>query len=620
MKSPEINPNKQKFQNMMKRTPSFMGGSKGIRFEKPKDYKGSMKKLFQYIKVEKMLLIFGLFFAIFYSTISIFGPKLIGDIVNEMQFSLNFSTPLNLAQISKIGIILIMLYSFSGISELLQSLILAKVATRITLRFRSDISKKINKLPLRFFDNSSTGNIMSIITSDVDTVSNTLGQGIANLVSSIIKLLGVLIIMFVLCWQLALIALITLPLIILIMFLIIKSTQKFHQKRQDISGVLYGFIEEMYSFQNIIHINNGEERSLNNFKKINDEVFNNSYKVNFFSGLMAPLSRLIINLDYVLICLVGAFLVINNLILVGVIASFMIYIRQFHQPILSVSTLAGSFQTMAASAERIFGLLSEDEEEDENLKIVEIKRANIQGKVEFRNVNFGYLKDVPIIKNFSLTALPGQKIAIVGPTGAGKTTLVNLLMRFYEIDSGDILIDDVSIKDMKRRNVRRLFGMVLQDTWLFEGTIKENISYGKKRVTQEVIEEACKAANIDHFIKTTAESYNKIIDENTNLSQGQKQLLTIARAIALNNPMLILDEATSSVDTRTEILIQKAMDKLMKNRTSFIIAHRLSTIKNADKILVLNKGNIVEIGNHKELLEKNGFYAQLYYSQFELKA
>ena len=582
--------------------------------EKPKNFRAELKKLINFIKPQKFLLILGIFLSVAYVALTIFGPKLLGDITNELQRALKYSDAINFELISQVGIILVILYASSAFVDYFSGIIMSKFATNISKKFRTAISQKINKIPLSYYDKTSIGDILSRITNDVGTISETLELSLASMVSSIFKVVGILIIMFTLCWQMTLVALVTVPISAVVMMIIIKFSQKHYIKQQKSLGDLNGHIEENYNSQNVVKVFNGEEKAIETFEKINNDLMTSAYNSQFLSSLMHPLSGFISNIGFIAICVVGGILVLNGNIYVGVITSFMIYIRQFNQPISQIASIAGTLQSTVAASERVFEFLDLPEESDETNKTQLL--ANVKGQVEFKDVCFGYKKNKQIIKNFNLQVSPGQKIAIVGPTGAGKTTLVNLLMRFYEIDSGRIEIDGIDISMLKRENVRRLFGMVLQDTWLFEGTIKENIIYGNKNITNEQLEKICKLANIDHYIKTLPGGYDKVLDESVSLSQGQKQLMTIARAMVDNAPMLILDEATSSVDTRTEILIQEAMDNLMKGRTSFVIAHRLSTIKNADKIIVMKDGSIVEIGTHDQLLNQNGFYAELYNSQF----
>ena len=581
--------------------------------QKPKDFIGGVKKLLKFVKPESFLLVAGLLFAILYISLTIFCPKLLGDITNELQDSIDTGI-IDMQLIGNIGILLIILYSTSSVVDYICGVLMSKAASKIGQRFRRAISVKMNKIPLSYYDKSSIGDILSRITNDVSTITSTLEESLAGMLASLVKVVGVLVIMFVLSWKMALVALITVPLSAVAMMIIIKFSQKYFEKQQKSIGEINGHIEEVYNAHNVVKVFGGEQKAIDQFEKINKDIMQSGFKSHFFSGLMYPISNFISNIGFILVCIVGAISVMGGDIRFGAITSFMLYIRQLNQPLSQIASIAGTLQSTVAASERVFEFLDVEEEPDESQKITSI--PNVKGMVEFKDVCFGYTKDKQIIHNFSLKALPGQKIAIVGPTGAGKTTLVNLLMRFYEIDSGQILIDGTDISTMKREKVRELFGMVLQDTWLFEGTIKENIAYGNQDVPMQTIVDACKMANIDHFIKTLPEGYDKVLDESISLSQGQKQLMTIARAMVDNAPMLILDEATSSVDTRTEILIQDAMDKLMKGRTSFVIAHRLSTIQNADTILVMKDGNIVEIGNHQTLLEAGGDYAELYNSQF----
>lgn len=581
--------------------------------QKPKDFKSGVKKLLKFVKPERFLLVAGLLFAILYVSLTIFCPKLLGDITNELQDSIDTGI-IDMQLIGKIGILLVILYSVSSLVDYICGVLMSKAASKIGQRFRRAISVKMNKIPLSYYDKSSIGDILSRITNDVSTITSTLEESLAGMLASLVKVVGVLVIMFVLSWKMALVALVTVPLSAVAMMVIIKFSQKYFAKQQKSIGEINGHIEEVYNAHNVVKVFGGEQKAIDQFEKINKDIMQSGFKSHFFSGLMYPISNFISNIGFILVCIVGGISVLGGDIRFGAITSFMLYIRQLNQPLSQIASIAGTLQSTVAASERVFEFLDVEEEPDESQKNVTI--PNVQGMVEFKDVCFGYTKGKEIIHNFSLKALPGQKIAIVGPTGAGKTTLVNLLMRFYEIDSGQILIDGTDISTMKRENVRELFGMVLQDTWLFEGTIKENIAYGNQDVPKQTIIDACKMANIDHFIKTLPEGYDKVLDESISLSQGQKQLMTIARAMVDNAPMLILDEATSSVDTRTEILIQDAMDKLMKGRTSFVIAHRLSTIQNADTILVMKDGNIVEIGNHQTLLEAGGAYAELYNSQF----
>lgn len=528
---------------------------------------------------------------------------------------LNTEAKVDIEKIFKICITLVILYIVAYFANFFQGFIMATVNQKVSRDLRSKISKKINCIPLKYYDTTSYGDILSRITNDVDTIGQTLNNSISTLIGAGALFIGSLIMMFVTNWIMALSGIVATLIGFILMNVIIKKSQKYFIMQQNVLGQANGYVEEAYSGQEIIKAYNAEDEVQTEFEKINQKLYVSGWKSQFFSGLMQPLMSFIGNFGYVVVCVVGAVLVHYGYINFSVIVAIMIYIRLFTQPLSQLAQGVTNLQSTAAASERVFEFLEVEElsnEDDLNKKVEKVK-----GNVEFKHVHFGYNPDKIIINDFSASIKSGEKVAIVGPTGAGKTTLVNLLMKFYDINSGDIIIDGVSIKDMKREDVHDLFGMVLQDTWLFNGTIKENIRYNKQDVTDEQIVEACKVAGIDHFIRTLPNGYDTILDDNTNISAGQKQLLTIARAMVENAPMLILDEATSSVDTRTEILIQQAMDKLTENRTSFVIAHRLSTIKNADLILVLKDGDIVEQGNHEELLKKGGFYADLYNSQFE---
>ncbi len=585
--------------------------------EKAKNFKKSIKQLLIHLKPYWPAIIIALIFACAGTVFSILGPKILSQITEEIILGIMPGASIDFVKITTIGLWLVVLYCVSALFSFTQNFIMAKVTARISKGLRRDISQKINRLPLKYFDNHSFGDILSRVTNDVDTISQTLSQSLSQMITSITMLIGIIVMMFTISWELTLVALISVPISTVLVMIFVKISQKHFRNQQNSLGEMNGHIEESYTAHNVIKVFSGEEKAEEKFDKINDSLFKSGYKAQFFSGLMMPMMNFVGNISYVVICIIGGAIALNDITFIASIVAFIQYIHQFNQPIQQVASIAGTLQSTAAAAERVFEFLGEKELEDETGKNAVIE--NFKGKVEFKNVCFGYTPDKEIIHNFSEVALPGQKVAIVGPTGAGKTTLVNLLMRFYEVTSGEILIDGVPIQDMKRSYVRSLFGMVLQDTWLFEGTIRENIAYGKPDATDEEIHRACEAANIDHFIKTQTGSYNMVLDEEANLSQGQKQLITIARAMVENAPMLILDEATSSVDTRTEELIQEAMDKLIKGRTSFVIAHRLSTIKNADLILVMKDGNIIETGKHEELLAKNGFYADLYNSQFTKK-
>ena len=494
---------------------------------------------------------------------------------------------------------------------------MATVTQKVSKRLRGDICHKINKLPLKYLDGHSHGDILSRVTNDVDTISQSLNNSVASLVTSLAMLFGCTIMMFLTNWIMALSAIVSALIGFSVMGVIMMKSQKYFKAQQDSLGDLNGQVEENYTGHNIVKAFNGEKQEEQAFSKLNKKLYTNSWKSQFFSGIMQPLMSFVGNLSFVVVCVVGAVLCSNGIIEFGVIVSFMIYIRLFTSPLSQLAQIATTLQSTAAASERVFEFLEEKELEDESSKTLVLE--NVVGKVEFKNVVFGYDEGKTIIHNFSAKVKPGDKVAIVGPTGAGKTTMVNLLMRFYEIDSGEILIDDVPISNLTRENIHKLFGMVLQDTWLFEGTIRDNIRYSKLDATDEEIENACKVVGIDHFIRTLPEGYNTVFSDNTSISVGQKQLLTIARAMVENAPMLILDEATSSVDTRTEQLIQTAMDKLTKGRTTFVIAHRLSTIKNANLILVMKDGNIIEKGTHRTLMKQGGFYKDLYESQFTSK-
>jgi ATP-binding cassette subfamily B protein len=487
------------------------------------------------------------------------------------------------------------------------------VTARISKKMRTQIADKINVLPLKYFDRNSYGDVLSRVTNDVDTIGQTLNQSLSSMITSVTMVIGVIIMMFTISWELTLVNLVSLPLSIILLTLIVKASQKFFKRQQEALGAMDGHIEEIYSAHNIVKVFNGDKKALKQFDEINDKLYKSAYQSQFLSGLMIPVMTFIGNLNYVFICVIGGSMALEDPVFIASIVAFITYVRQFNQPLSQIATITNTLQSTAAAAERVFEFLNEPEQEKEDDKYITL--GHVEGNVEFKDVSFGY-DEAEIIHDFNCKVTSGQKIAIVGPTGAGKTTLVNLLMRFYEIKEGSITIDGVSTKDMKREYVRSLFGMVLQDTWMFEGTIRENLKFGRPDATDEEMIEACQTANIDHFIKALPNSYSMVLAEDSNISQGQRQLLSIARAMLQNAPMLILDEATSSVDTRTEMLIQEAMDRLMQGRTSFVIAHRLSTIKNADMILVINNGRIVEMGKHDELMAQNGFYNELYNSQF----
>lgn len=591
------------------------GGPMGMAraVEKPKSFKKSMGKFIKYLAPFYVAIIVCLILAVGGTVCSIVGPDLLGKMTDAVQVAI-VGLPVDMGLIAYYGIWLISLYGVSFIFNYIQGFVMAKIAVKVGQNMRSQISQKINRLPLKYFDNNSYGDTLSRVTNDVDTISQTLNQSLSSIITSVTMVIGIFIMMLTISWELTLVALVTIPLGMFLVMFIVKKSQKYYKQQQKSLGEINGQVEEVYSNHNIVKSFNGLKNEKETFNQKNTDLYRCGYKSQFLGGLMMPIMNFVGNLGFVGVSVVGGILALNGQIGLGAILSFMIYVRQFNQPLAQIASIASVLQSTAAASERVFEFLGQPEIEVECA--VPVKLAKVQGNVQFRKVKFGYDKNKKIIKNFNADIKAGQKIAIVGPTGAGKTTIVNLLERFYEIDSGQILIDGVSTKDMLRADVRDLFGMVLQDTWLFEGTIRENLMFGNKEATQEDLDKACKSANIYHFIQTLPNGYDHVLNENTNISQGQRQLLTIARAMVQNAPMLILDEATSSVDTRTEVLIQEAMDRLSKGRTSFVIAHRLSTIKNADLILVMNKGNIVESGTHGELLTKNGAYAKLYNSQF----
>jgi ATP-binding cassette subfamily B protein len=636
--------------------------------EKPKNFKKTMRQLGVYIKPFWLSLTVVIIFAIASTVFVIASPKILGQMTNQVVndfvkrtaydqlvtklppnikllpgmtgaellkqlpanvtnsipstslstiATLNLSTrpTFNYQKLIAIAIELLSLYLLSTLFSYLQGWIMTNITQKITYNFRRDISTKIGRLPLKYFDRTTHGEVLSRITNDVDTVSQTLNQSLTQIITSVTMIIGILAMMLSISWQMTLVALITLPLSFGLISFVVKRSQQYFKMQQDTLGHLNGHIEEMYGGHNVMKVFNGQERSIATFSKHNNDLYSSAWHSQFLSGLLYPIINFVGNIGYVGVTVLGGYLAINGRINIGDIQAFILYVSQFNQPIIQTANIASVLQSTAASAERVFEFLAEEEELPDvaNAKIL----TNVRGAVEFDQVKFGYNPDKIIINNFTAKIEPGQRVAIVGPTGAGKTTMVNLLMRFYDINSGVIKVDGVDIKTMKRADVRKLFGMVLQDTWLFKGTIRENLAYGQPEATEDEVIEAAKAAHVDHFVHSLQNGYNMVLDEEANnISQGEKQLLTIARAMLIKTPMLILDEATSSVDTRTEILIQQAMERLMKGKTSFVIAHRLSTIKHADLILVMNDGNIVEQGKHEELLAKKGFYASLYNSQF----
>ncbi len=591
------------------------GAGAAMSDSKPKEFKKSIGKLGKYLKAYWIGIIVALVFAVLGTVLSIFAPKILQLIGNEIVEALGAGVPIDMARVGAIAVWLIVLYVASALFNFIQSIVMSVISVNISRRMRNDLSDKINKLPLSYFDRQSFGDILSRVTNDVDLIGQTLNQSLSQLVSSFTLIVGIIIMMFTISWQLTLVELVSVPVSFLLVMIIVKISQKHFRRQQNALGDINGIVEEIYSSHNVVKVFNGQEKAEREFEEINKVMASSALKGQFLSGMMMPVMNTVANISYVLVCLVGGMMAIknNDVLFITSIVAFISYVRSFNQPIEQLATVTNTLQSTAAASERVFDFLEQPEQAPDtgNKSIPDFK-----GNVEFRHVNFGYTPEKQIIFDFNCKVEAGQKIAIVGPTGAGKTTLVNLLMRFYETDSGEILIDGVSTKDMTREYVRGLFGMVLQDSWLFEGTIRENICYGNEETSEEAMIEACKAANVHHFIMSLPGGYNMVLNEEANISQGQRQLLTIARAMVDNAPMLILDEATSSVDTRTEQNIQEAMDRLMKGRTSFVIAHRLSTIKNADLILVMKNGNIIEQGNHEQLMAQGGFYSELYNSQF----
>ena len=660
-------------QSMKKRQPVKMGGPMGGGMgagEKAKDFKGTVKKLAKYLAEFRWQMLMVAIFAVGSTMFAIASPKILGGATNQIvkdyvsmkayetitsklpngaslpagttgadvlkrlpnQSEIESQIPSNqLETIKKLDLsqrpefhfeaiwrvvsLLIGLYVLSAIFRYIQTWLMTQVTQTVTFRMRRQLSEKINRLPLSYFDKQTYGEVLSRVTNDVDTISQTLNQSLSQIVSSTVMVLGILVMMFSISWQMSLVALLVLPLAGGAVTLIAKSSQKQFLRQQTQLGELNGHIEEMYGGHQVMRVFNGQKKSLAKFSRINNQLQESAWKAQFLSGLIYPIMNFIGNIGYVIMAVLGGWLAINGQLKIGDIQDFIQYIDQFNQPLVQVGNIANILQSTAAAAERVFEFLDEPEEQAEGKDLVKLE--NVKGEVEFDNVVFGYKPDQTIIKGLSAHIKPGQRVAIVGPTGAGKTTLVNLLMRFYEINSGAIKIDGVDIRQMKRSDVRQMFGMVLQDTWLFNGTIRQNLLYGNPTASEEEMVATAKEAHVDHFVRSLPGGYDMVLgEEATNISQGEKQLLTIARAMLARTPMLILDEATSSVDTRTEVLIQKAMDKLMQGKTSFVIAHRLSTIRDADLILVVRDGNIIEQGKHDELLKQNGFYAELYNSQF----
>ena len=582
--------------------------------DKKKKPEKNLGKLITYCKSYMPIIIIALTSAVVATILSLLGPDKLSEMTDVITSGI--LTSIDMEKITSIGLTLVVIYGISVALNLTQGYIMATVTQRITKNLRKDISKKINRLPMWYYNNNTTGDLLSRVTNDIDTIGQALNQSTGTLISAICLFLGSLVMMLKTNFIMAITAVLSTIIGFALMSVIMKKSQKYFTNQQEYLGKINGHIEEVYSGHTVIKAFNAEDQMKHTFKSLNSSLRESAFRAQFLSGLMMPIMTFIGNLGYVAVCIVGAALAMNGNISFGVIVAFIMYVRYFTQPLGQMAQGVQSMQSAAAASHRVFEFLEAEEMEDESHKVMAL--ANAEGKVEFKNVKFGYKGTGKIIiNNFSATAKPGQKVAIVGPTGAGKSTLVNLLMRFNEINSGEISIDDTPISDLTRENIHDLFCMVLQDTWLFEGTIRENLVYNKTDVPDEIIKEACKAVGLDSFIENLHDGYNTVLNDKVNLSAGQKQQLTIARAMIKDSPMLILDEATSSVDTRTELLIQQAMDKLMEGRTSFVIAHRLSTIKNADIILVLKDGDILESGNHEELLEQNGFYAELYNSQFE---
>ena len=588
--------------------------------EKAKDFKGTTKKLIKnYLANYKISLMIVFIFAVGSTIFSVIGPKILGNATTEIYTGLIgkiYGTGgINFEKIANILLTLLALYIASAAFSIIQGFTMTGIAQKLTYKLRSDLTKKINRLPMNYFDKKTNGEVLSVLTNDIDTLSMNLNQSITQIITSICTLVGILIMMLSISVTMTIVSIIILPITAFVVKKIVGKSQKYFKKQQDYLGHVNGQVEEVFSGHTIVKVFNGEEEANLNFKKANDELYHSAWKSQFLSGVMYPVMNFIGNIGYVCVAILGGYLAANGRITVGNIQSFIQYNKQFTQPIVQIAQVSSMLQSMVAAAERIFEFLEEEEEIQKVENPVSIE--GIKGNVEFDHVHFGYNENKIIINDFNAKIKEGQKIAIVGPTGAGKTTIVKLLMRFYDVNSGSILVGGHNIKDFKRGELRSLFGMVLQDTWLFEGTIKDNIKYGKQDATDSEVIEAAKAAHVHHFIKTLPNSYDMVLnEESSNISQGQKQLLTIARVILTDPKILILDEATSSIDTRTEEQIQSAMDNLMKGRTSFIIAHRLSTIKNVDRIIVLHKGKLVEDGKHNELIKNNGFYASLYNKEY----
>jgi ATP-binding cassette subfamily B protein len=603
----------------MGRGPSPMGMM--MPGQKPRDFRRTMRLLLIYLRPYRFSIAIVVVFAIGSTVASILGPMILGRMTNQVVADLLARTrtrsvlPFRYALLSRIAFQLVVLYVFSAICNYIQGWMMTGISQRVTYTFRRDIASKIGRLPLRYFDRRTHGEVLSRVTNDVDTVSQTLNQSLMQIVTSVTMITGVLAMMLVISWEMTLVALVTLPLSFALLGLIVRRSQGYFKQQQEQLGRLNGHVEEMYGGHAVMKVFNGEARSIAAFRRINEQLYASGWKAQFLSGLLFPLINFVGNLGFVGVTVAGGWLALRGRVNIGDIQAFIQYVNQFNQPIIQIANSASVLQSTAAAAERVFEFLAEEEEVPNAAPV--LPPHPVAGAVEFDHVRFGYAPEKVVIDDLTAATAPGQRVAIVGPTGAGKTTLVNLLMRFYDVNGGAIRIDGIDTRAMSRKDVRAMFGMVLQDTWLFHGTIRDNLAYGKPDATEAEIVEAAKAAHADHFIRALPHGYDMVLDEEaSNISQGEKQLLTIARAMLVKTPMLILDEATSSVDTRTEVLIQQAMDRLMKGKTAFIIAHRLSTIRNADLILVMRDGNIVEQGTHQTLLEKNGVYAELYNSQF----